>query len=324
MRVRIVGLGQGLPQQVVTNAMIAPALGVTAEWIESRTGVQERRIAADDEYASTLATVALKQALSQAGLLASALDLVVVATTTPDHRIPPTSIAVCQAVGAGNAGAFDLNAACSGFVHALITAAALTGTGPIRRTAVVGVDVLSRIIDPHDRNTAGLLGDGAAAVIVEPAPDVAELRYAFGCDGSRPEDVYIAAGGSKLPTTRAGVRPEDHYLRMSGGATYKLAVRSLVELANRLGMDDVDLVVPHQANVRILRECASVLGLRPEQYVVNISRYGNTSAASAPLALFDAWAEGRLKPGHRVMLLGFGAGFTWGGAVLEWTMDEPG
>lgn len=319
-RVRIAGLGKALPERVVTNAELSERLGLDADWIEVRTGVRERRFGGPDDTATSLGLQAARLALESAGVAAGDLDLVVVATCTPDHPMPPTSSQIQDALGASRAGALDLNTACSGFVYGLATAAGLA-SGGLERVLVIGVDLLSRFIDPMDASTAVLFGDGAGAALVVRDPGAEPVRFVLGSDGSATDQVIIPAGGSKLPPSRETVDGGLHYLRMAGRPVYRHAVRTITNLAAALG-SDVDLVVCHQANRRILEECADQLGIDREKVFVNIDRYGNTSAGSVPIALTEAWEQGRLGIGDKVMLIGFGAGYTWAGATLRWNMPR--
>jgi 3-oxoacyl-[acyl-carrier-protein] synthase-3 len=323
MRMAIRGVGKAVPERVVPNEEIAERLGVDPEWIESRTGVRERRFASPDDSASTLGTAAAQEALAVAGLSGSDLDLIVVASCTPDYVFPPTSSLIQHAVGAGTAPAFDLNTACSSFVYGMATAAALGATGSASRVLLIGVDLLSRHINLDDRGTALLFGDGAGAVILEQDETAEPIRFELGSDGSGAENIIIPAGGSRTPTTPATLAEGLHFIRMAGREVYRRAVRTMADLGVSLGGEEFDLVVGHQANRRILEDAAVLLGIDLDRVYLNIERYGNTSAASVPIALQEAWESGKLRPGDRVLLLAFGSGYTWGGAVLRWTLAPP-
>lgn len=331
--IAITGVGKCVPERVVENRELAEVLSIDPAWIESRTGIRERRYAAVGQSSSDLAIPAAAQALRRSGRDAADVGHVIVATCTPDYIFPPTACIVQRELGAGAAAAFDLNAACSGFVAALEIAASLLGDAG-KVVVVVGVDLLSRHVDVTDPKTACLFGDGAAAVVVERDETAAPSRFELHSDGSGEKQVYVAGGGSRRPSVFRNGEERTDYIRMAGREVYRSAVRRMTEVGATFGASDFDLVIPHQANQRILDECAALLHLSPEQLFSNIDRYGNTSAASVPLAVCEAWEGGRLSPGDRLLLLAFGAGFTWGGAALPWTLgasltddidlDEPG
>lgn len=317
------GIGKAAPDRVVSNDEIAKRIGVSPEWIEARTGIRERRFAEPGESASSLGAAAARRALSSGGG-GGDIDAVIVATSTPDYPFPPTAAIIQHELGIKRAAAFDVGAACAGFIYGLAAGAGMIAGGFARRTLVIGVDLLSRHLDLDDPTTAPLFGDGAAAVILEEAPGGPPLLMAMGSDGSGETDVYIPGGGSRTPPAAESFAEGLHFIRMSGREVYRQAVRIMTRLGVELGAEACDLVVAHQANRRILAEVAGQLGVPPEKFFVNIERYGNTSAASVPLALTEAWEQGRLTPGDRVVLLGLGAGYTWGGAVLTWTLPPRG
>jgi len=309
---RVTGIGHTVPATVVTNGDLEQRLDTDDAWITERTGIRERRWAGPDESTVTLATAAGGKALADAGRSADEIALLVLATCTPAQRLPGDAAAVQAALGLGG-GAFDLNAACSGFVYGLVAAGAMTGVvgGPV---LVIGTDVLSRVVDPQDRGTAVLFGDGAGAVVVEPAADGAGLLgIDFGMDGTGARHLQIPPG--------------EPYLRMDGGEVYRFAVRTVIESCAAalddagVGPDAVDLFVPHQANARIIDAATRRLGISADRTMVNIDRYGNTSAASIPIALSESVEQGRLHAGDLVLLSGFGAGLSWASAVLRW--DGP-
>lgn len=322
-RIRIAGIGTAVPERVVTNEEIAGLLGVEPSWIEVRTGIRERRYAGPDESPSTLGAEAARQALGVAGVAPEEVDLVVVATCTPDHVFPHTASLVQHRIGAARAGAFDLGAACSGFIYALAVASGMIAAGGARRVLAIGAEMLSRYVDMNDPITAPLFGDGAGAVLVEADPEAEPVRFELGADGGGAEFVLIPGGGSRMPPTHETVDRGMHVIKMSGKEVYRSAVRTMSALAEELGSDGFDWIIAHQANRRILRDCAANLGVGMEKVFLNIDRYGNTSAASIPIAMWEAWETGALQPGHRMLLIGFGSGYTFAGATLRWSLPNP-
>lgn len=317
----ITGLGKALPERVVTNKEIGERLNVGPEWIEGRTGIQERRFAGPQDSASSLGLAAGRRAIASGGFQPDQIDAVIVATCTPDYIFPPCATIIQDALGIPKtAGAFDLSAACSGFVYALAVASGLLNTGVARRALVIGVDLLSRHLNLDDPVTAPLFGDGAGAVVVEAGDQAHPVAFELGSDGSCGEHVIIRGSGSRLSADQA---EELACIKMTGRDVYRNAVKTMTAQGGRLGADGFDLLVAHQANRRILNECAAQLGVDEAKVFVNIEKYGNTSAASVPLALTEAWEQNRLEPGNRVLLLAFGAGYTWGGALMHWTLDRP-
>lgn len=323
MRVAITGVGKAVPDRVVPNSELAPRMGVDAQWIEARTGILERRYAGDTQSSASLGTQAACAALAVSGVRPEDLSLVIVATCTPDYLLPATASIIQDSIGAGRAGAFDLGAACSGFVYGLSVAAGMIGSKAAERVLIVGVDLLSRHLDLDDPMTAPLFGDAAAAVVLEACPGAEPLRFELGSDGGGLKQVLIPGGGSRLPDTGLPFDPACLTIHMSGREVFRNAVRVMSELGTRFGKDSFDLVVAHQANRRILDECAAQMGVDREKFFMNIQQYGNTSAASIPLALCEAWESGRLQPGSRLLMLAFGAGYTWGAAALRWTLAPP-
>lgn len=322
----ITGWGTALPSTVVGNAAISSRIGVAAGWIEARTGILERRVAGLGDTTSSLAALAGRRALQRAGIAPEDLDLVVVATTTPDRLCPGSAPAVQAQLGASNAGAFDLNAACAGSLTALWSVSALISAGAIRRALIAGAEVLSRFLDHDDRDTAAIFGDGAGALVLEASDAPAGvLAASMRADGADPTLVTIPAGGSLMPATRATVENRAHTVRMRGREVYRAAVRTMVERSQaalhdaRLSVEDVDLFITHQANQRIIDESADRLGIDPARVFSNVSRYGNTSAASIPIAIAEAADEGRLQPGDTLLLAAIGAGLCFGAAVVRWT-----
>jgi 3-oxoacyl-[acyl-carrier-protein] synthase III len=318
--VRIAGLGAYLPAQVETNDDLAAVLDTSDAWIQARTGIRQRHVAAPDEATSDLAVEAGRKALADAGVDPADLGAVVVATTTPDHPVPATAPIVASALGT-TAAAVDLDAACSGFVTGLRVGGALaaTGAGPV---LLIGAETMTRLVDPTDRAVRILFGDGAAAVVLVPDADAQLGPFDVGSDGTDPSVLHCVAGGSRTPLDPGS--DADRYLRMRGGDVYRHAVAHLVAssqtVLDRAGLvvDDVDLFIGHQANVRILDAVTGRLGLDPARSHVTIDRHANTSAASVALALADARDAGRLTPGALVLLSAFGAGLTWASCLLRW------
>ena len=329
-RVSIMGIGSNAPARVMDNAELAEIVDTSDEWIVERTGIRERRVAAPDEALSDLARPAAEAALEQAGLQASALDLIVVATVTPDMLFPSTGAILADQLGAKDAAAYDLSAGCTGFVYALAQAHGMVASGLADHALVIGGDVLSKIVDWEDRSTCVLFGDGAGAVVLERVPDGGFLGFELGADGSGGPQLYMPAGGSRAPATADTVAERQHFAKMNGREVFKFATRVLVDSAEKIldecgvPVDDVDVYVPHQANVRIIDHARKKLGIPEERTVVNVDRFGNTSSGSIPLALGDAEADGRLTRGEMVLMTGMGAGLTWGSALIEWTANGKG
>jgi 3-oxoacyl-[acyl-carrier-protein] synthase-3 len=322
-RVAITGVGKAVPERVVLNEELSPLVGVSPEWIETRTGIKERRYAADDDSASSLGAEAAEEALKVASIAPADVSMIVTATCTPDYLLPATANIIQNRIGARNAGSFDLGAACSGFVYALSVGAGMISSGAARNVLIVGVDLLSRHCDFSDPLTAPLFGDAAAAVVLEADESADPIRVELGSDGSGLSQVLIPGGGSKLPEGGLPHDPSSLLLKMAGREVFRHAVRVMSELGKRFGKDSFDLLVAHQANRRILVECAQQIGVGLDKVYMNIERYGNTSAASIPLALCEAWEEGKLTAGDRVLMLSFGAGYTWGAAAMKWTLPSP-
>jgi 3-oxoacyl-[acyl-carrier-protein] synthase III len=325
MRACIAGWGTALPEGRLTNADLERRVDTSDQWIVERTGIRERRIAAPDETTATLAIAAGAAAIKSAKITPVDVDLLIVATATPEQPIPHTGAFVGDGLGL-RCGSFDLGAGCAGFVYELVTGGSLLTTGGLGHVLVVGSETLSRIIDPADRTTCVLFGDGAAALVLEAGPDDGPglLAFDLGCDGSLAGLLQVKAGGSRRPTTAETLAEGLQFLQMQGPEVFRRAVRVVVESASatltRAGVasSEVDWFVPHQANARIIDAAANRLGIPPERTIVNIARYGNTSAASIPLALAEAADDGRLEDGQLVLLSGFGAGMTWGSALLRW------
>jgi 3-oxoacyl-[acyl-carrier-protein] synthase III len=325
VKAAVAGWGMALPSGVLTNADLERRVDTSDEWILERTGISERRVAGPDESTATLAIEAAANAVKDAGLVPGDVGVLIVATATPEHPMPATAVYVQDALGL-RCGAFDLGAACAGFVYALVVGASMVDSGATGAALVVGSETLSRIVDPDDRSTIILFGDGAGAAVVAPTngdgPGL--LAWDLGCDGSAASLLEVPAGGSAMPTTAETVAAGGQYLKMRGGEVFRRAVRVVVDSATAtleragVSVDDVALFVPHQANRRIIDAAARQLGIPPSRMVVNIDRYGNTSAASIPIAVAEAAAEGRVADGDLVLLSGFGAGMTWASALLRW------
>ncbi len=327
----IIGIGSFAPPKTLNNLDLEKVVDTTDEWITERSGIKERHIVEDGVAASDLAVEAAKRALESCSLSPDKIDLVVCATITGDMPFPATASLIQDRLGVSNAPAFDLQAGCSGWVYAVSVASQFVRAGTYRHVLAVGVDILSCVTDWTDRSTCVLFGDGAGAAVVGAVPGGAGVLSAvLGSDGSGGELLRIEAGGSRLPTSAETVRNCQHYIRMEGREVFKFAVRIMGEASVQaleacgLTPQDVDLFVPHQANIRIIDAAAKRLGLPDEKVFVNVQNYGNTSAGSIPMALGEAYRTGRLKEGDIVVVVGFGAGLTWGAAVLKWTMPAIG
>jgi 3-oxoacyl-[acyl-carrier-protein] synthase-3 len=321
IHVTITGLGAYAPDRVVTNDELSKLVDTSDEWIIERTGIRERRIAADEQALSDLSLPAVRHALEQAGSDGTDIDLIIVATVTPDMMFPSTSALLADQLGAQDAAAYDLSAGCTGFMYAVAQAYGMVAAGLSRRALVVGGDVLSRILDWTDRSTVVLFGDGAGAVVLEPSEEAGFLAFELGADGAGGEHLWLPGSGSRK------FEDPDEFVKMNGREVFKFATRVLVSSAeavlDRYGasIEDVDVYVPHQANVRIIEHATKKLGIPSDRVVINVDRYGNTSSGSIPLALADAEADGRLQPGKLVLMTGMGAGLTWGSALMRWTMN---
>lgn len=323
--VGVIGTGMYVPEKILTNAELETIVDTNDEWIVSRTGIRERHIAAADQATSDLAYHAAVQALENAGMTADQLDLIVIATITPDTMFPSTACILQDKLGAKNAAAFDLSAACSGFVYGMATASSMIRTGLYKNALVIGADTLSRITDYTDRNTCVLFGDGAGAVILGEVPEGRGfLSFDLGAEGAGGSLLKLEAGGSRMPASAQTVQDGKHYIYMNGREVFKFAVRVMgtatEAVLSKAGKtkEDIDLFVPHQANIRIIQSAMQRLNLPEDKCVINVDKYANTSAASIPLALVEAAQQGRIKEGDTVLLVGFGGGLTWGASVLVW------
>jgi 3-oxoacyl-[acyl-carrier-protein] synthase III len=320
IQVTITGLGAYAPERVITNADLSEMVDTSDEWIMERTGIRERRIAADSQALSDISLPAAQQALEQAGIDGADVDLLVVATVTPDMMFPSTSAILADQLGAKDAAAYDLSAGCTGFMYAVAQAYGMVAVGLSRRALVVGGDVLSRILDWTDRSTVVLFGDGAGAVVLEPADEAGFLAFELGADGAGGEHLWLPGSGSRR------FDDPERFVKMNGREVFKFATRVLVQSAEAVlaqsgtNLEDVDVYVPHQANVRIIDHATKKLGIPSERVVINVDRYGNTSSGSIPLALAEAQADGRLQQGSLVLMTGMGAGLTWGSALMRWTL----
>ncbi|MCF6095816.1 ketoacyl-ACP synthase III [Thermovorax subterraneus] len=326
MRPGIIGLGSYVPERVLTNQDLEKMVETSDEWIRERTGISFRRIADEDMATSDLAAKAAREAIEMAGVKPEDLDLIIGATVTPDMMFPSTACIVQHEIKATRAAAFDLSAGCTGFIYALTVAAQFVASGMYRNVLVFGAEILSKIVDWQDRNTCVLFGDGAGAAVVSAVESGGILESILGADGGGKDLLFIPAGGSKEPASFDTIKERKHFIKMNGNEVFKFAVkimeestRKVLEKAN-LTPQDVDLVVPHQANVRIIEAATRRLNISKEKVMVNIDRYGNMSAASIPVALYEAYKARKIKKGDKVVLVGFGAGLTWGANLIEWSL----
>ncbi len=320
---KITGWGKYVPARVMTNHDLAQLMDTSDEWITTRTGIKERRIRSENDTTSSMSTAAAQDALDVAGIAASDLDLIIVATSSPDYLLPSVASQVQDMLGA-RCGAFSLVAGCSGWVYGLATANQFITSGAYERILVVGVEIISFAMDFTDRTTAILFGDAAAATVVEASEEPGGLlAFELGSDGSGAEYLYVPDGGSSSPVTQRTIDERRHYLRMNGREVFKFAVRTLASSLKRtvyqagLTPDEIDLYIPHQANARIIEAAARQMRVPVDKFYINLDRYGNTSAASVPLAMVEAIEEGRLKDGDTVAMCAFGAGLTWATAVMQ-------
>ena len=317
--VTITGLGCHVPERVMTNEDLREFIDTTDEWIVARTGIKERRIAKPEEAMTDVALPACLRALEMAGVEAATVDLLVVATITPDMAFPSTAALLADQLGMPDAAAYDLSAGCTGFMYAIAQAYAMLAAGLAQRALVVGGDVLSKILDWSDRSTLVLFGDGAGAVVLEAVPEGGFLGFELGADGGGGDSLWLPGSGSRL------FEDPTRFVKMNGREVFKFATRVMVSSAQAIlaecgkTVDEIDVYVPHQANIRIINHAAEKLGIPEEKIVVNVDRYGNTSSGSIPLALADAADDGRLGPGKLVLMTGMGAGLTWGSALIDWT-----
>lgn len=324
--VAITGTGAYTPARVLTNADLEKMVDTSDEWIFTRSGIRERRIAADNEYTSDMAAQAAQNALAAAGLAPDALEMIIIGTATPDMAFPNTGCLVQRLIGAKNAFCMDLSAACSGFLYSLDTAAAFIKAGRVQNALVIGAEKLSAIVDWQDRNTCVLFGDGAGAVVLQKrAGPGGLLTSVLGSDGNLSDLLQVPGGGSRNPASEQTVRDRLHYIRMTGREVFKHAVNNMVQAAKTaldqagLKVEDIACVIPHQANSRIVEAISDRFGGNRDKFFVNLDKYGNTSAASIPVALDEAVRSGRIQRGDKVLLVAFGGGFTWGAVIVEWS-----
>jgi len=325
----IIGWGMALPERVLTNDDLARMVDTTDEWIASRTGIRERRVAGPKETTGSMAIEAAQAALDNADIEPEDIDLIIVATSTPENIFPSTACLIQDALGAVNAGGFDLSAACSGFVYALSTGANAVLSGAAKTVLVVGAETMSRVVNWKDRGTCILFGDGAGAFILQGSETPGGvLSSILRADGSGGSSLEIPAGGSRLPASIDTVRDNLHSIRMDGKEVYRFATRVMASVTQEvvqtagLQLSDIALIVPHQANKRIIESAARSLGLPEEKFFMNLDRYGNTSAASIPIAVCEAVGQGRIRPNDNIVVVGFGGGLTWGATVIKWDVTE--
>lgn len=323
--VGILGTGSYLPEEIITNKYLEKVVDTSDEWIRSRTGIEERRKVAKGEATSDLCFYAAKHAMASAGINAEELDLIIVATITPDMIFPATACLLQDKLGANKAAAFDVSAACTGFIYGLAVGSQFIATGMYDKVLVVAADALSTVVNPEDRNTCILFGDGAGACVLGPVEkDKGILSLYLGSDGGGGELLYLPAGGSRKPASKDTLAQKEHFLRMSGNEVFKFAVRIMDDASMKvldgagLNKEDIDFLVPHQANIRIVEAAIKRLELPREQVYINLNKYGNMSGASIPVALDEAVRAGRINKGDVVLLVGFGAGLTWGSTLLRW------
>jgi len=321
----ITGVGSYLPAKILTNAHLEKMVDTSDEWIVTRTGIQSRRLAAKDEFTSDLAAHAAQRAMKKAGVTADQIDLIIVATITPDMPFPATACIVQQKIGAHRAAAFDLEAACSGFIYGLEIGQQFIMSRTYDTVLVIGAEKLSSIVDWTDRNTCVLFGDGAGAAVLQSRPNSHGLLTAvMGADGAKGNLLHMPGGGSRCPASVDSVAAKLHYLRMDGRETFKSAVQAMYHAAQEalrrceLDISKIKCVIPHQANRRIIDAVGKRLGATPEQLFINLDRYGNTSAASVAIALDEAVSSGKIQRGDLILMMVFGSGLTWGAAVIEW------
>lgn len=325
MKARIVSTGSYVPEKILTNHDLEKMVETSDEWITERTGIKERRIAAPEQATSDLAFEASIKALKNANLTAKDIDLIIVATVSPDMLVPSAACILQMKLGASNAVAFDINGACTGFIYALSVAEKFIKTGASKRALVIGAEMFSRFTDWTDRSTCVLLADGAGAVIVEPTKKDEGIQIIdIFSDGTMWDFIHMPAGGSQMPVTEDVIKKRLNFIKMRGNETFKVAVKTLEEVVDAtlkkagITSSELSLLVPHQANIRIIQAMAKRLSLPMEKVMVNINKYGNTSAASIPIALDEANEQGKIKRGDYVMLAAFGAGLTWGASLIKW------
>jgi 3-oxoacyl-[acyl-carrier-protein] synthase-3 len=325
-RVRVAGLGHYLPERIITNSELETMVETSDQWIRERTGIEQRHVAAPDETASTLGAHAARMALEQARINPEDLDLIIVGTTTPDGLFPATATIIQDKLGAVNAGSFDVNAVCVGFLSALATATQYIATGAVQRVLVVGTEVLSRILNWQDRSTCVIFGDGAGALVLEAAEFGGPLGFTLRSDGSKKHVLFAEGPCGARDAEGNGPAPHLCMINMDGPAIFKFAVQAMASVTReslvkaKLDVADIDVLVPHQANLRIIQGTAKQLGIPAEKALINVQKYGNTSSATIPIALSEAQREGRLHEGDRLAICSFGGGLVWGSMIFEWSM----
>lgn len=322
----IIGIGSYVPEKVITNGDLEKTIDTSDSWIVERTGIRERRVVAEGQATSDLATIAAERALADAGVSAEELDLIIVATVTPDMVFPSVACLVQNNLKAVNAAAFDLTAVCSGFMYALVTGTTFIQSGMYKKILIIGAEALSTITDWTDRNTAILFGDGAGAAVLAEVPEgFGVLGVHLGAEGAGGDLLKMPAGGSRLPASADTVAQRLHYTRMDGNEVFKFAVKVMGEAVKQalamanLTSDDITYLVPHQANIRIIQSAAKRVGMPMDKVVVNVDKYGNTSAASIPIALDEAVKTGKIKKGDTIAMVGFGGGLTWAASIVKWS-----
>ena len=324
MKIGILGTGSYLPEKILTNKDLEKIVDTNDEWITTRTGIKERRIAADDEATSDLCYNAALRAIEESGIDKNEIDLIIIATSTPDYQMPSTAALVQNKLGIKAAG-FDLEAACTGFVYGLITGYSFINAGIYKKVLVVGADVFSRILDWEDRGTCILFGDGAGAVVLGEVEDGGYLGGDLQADGSGGSELIVPSSGSRMPLTQEVLDNKDQFVKMNGREIFKFAVKIFPETVAKslekanLKMDDIDLIIPHQANIRIIESISKRLNQPLDKFFVNLDKYGNTSAATIPIALDEASKQGRISKGDKVIMVGFGGGLTYGSCIVEWS-----
>ncbi len=329
--VGIVGTGSYLPENIVTNNHFAEYLDTTDEWIVERTGIKERRKAAPGQATSDLGAIAAQKAIEDAGLKPEDIDMIITATVTPDMLFPSTACLIQNKIGAVNAGAFDISAACSGFVYGLSIANGYVATGMYKNVLVIGAEVLSAVLDPYDRRTVVLFGDGAGAAVVSEVDEGSGfLAFDLGADGSGGDVLKVNAGGSRMPATEDTFKQGEHYAKMEGKEVFKFAVRILgltskkVLAKANISTEDVDFLVPHQANIRIVDAALRTFKIAKDKTIINLDIYGNTSGASIPIALDEGLKSGKIKEQSMIVMVGFGAGLTWASTVMKYSGKKKG
>ncbi len=326
-RAGILATGSYVPDKIITNSDLEKIVDTTDEWISTRTGIKKRRVVEDDIATSDIATIAAKKAMESSGIKPEEIDLIIVATLTPDMSFPATACIVQKNIGAVNAAAFDLEAGCSGFVYALSVGTNFIETGMYKKVLVIGAETMSKILDWTDRNTCVLFGDGAGATILgEVDENEGILSTYLGANGASGECLTIPGGGSRIPASIQSVNDRLHYVKMEGSEVFKFAVRVMADSAKKsieiagLNEEDIDYLVPHQANIRIIQASAKRLKMPMEKILVNLHEYGNMSGASIPVALDEEYRKGNIKKGDNIVLVGFGAGLTWASSVIKWSI----